>query len=59
MGNNKKEKKKRNKREIYDVDPEEIKENIEKLQGGIEENKARYIFATRLNYLLTEKEIDQ
>ena len=59
MGYNKKEKKKRNKREIYDVDLEEIKENIEKLQGGVEENKARYIFATRLNDLLTEKEIDQ
>lgn len=54
-----KEKKKRNKRIVYEIDPAEIEENIKKLQGGIEENKARYNFAIRLNELLKEKEIDQ
>ena len=53
------EKKKRNKREVYHVDPVEIEENIKKLQGGMKENKARYDFAIRLNDLLKEKDIDQ
>lgn len=54
-----KERKQRNKREVYHVDPAEIEENIKKSQGRIEENKARYNFAIRLNDLLKEKEIDQ
>lgn len=53
------EKKQRNKREIYSVDAEIIKENIENLRGGIKKNKVRYEFAERLNELLTEKKIDQ
>ncbi len=53
------EKKQRNKREIYNVDEEIIKDNIEKLVGGMRENKVRYEFAKRLNELLTEKKIDQ
>lgn len=54
-----KEKKKRNKREVHEVDPAVIAENIKKLLGGIEENKARYNFAIRLNDLLKKKGIDQ
>lgn len=51
--------KKRNKREVYDVDIAIIEKNISSLQGGIKENKARYNFAMRLNDLLKEKKIDQ
>lgn len=54
-----KEKKQRSKREVHHIDPAVIAENIEKLQGDIEENKARYNFAIRLNDLLKEKDIDQ
>lgn len=54
-----KENKQRNKREVHHIDTAEIEENIKKLQGGIEENKARYNFAIRLNDLLKEKGIDQ
>lgn len=54
-----KEKKKRNKREVHEVDPAVIAENIKKLQGGIKENKVRYDFAIRLNDLLKKKGIDQ
>lgn len=51
--------KKRNKREVHHVDKAEIEENIKKLQGGMEANKARYDFAIRLNDLLKDNEIDQ
>ena len=54
-----KEKKQRSRREVHHIDPAVIAENIEKLQGDIEENKARYNFAIRLNDLLKEKDIDQ
>lgn len=54
-----KEKKQRNKREVHEVDPVVIAENIMELHGGIECNKARYNFAIRLNDLLKKKEIDQ
>lgn len=56
---NEKEKKQRNKRTVYDIDPAVIEDNINKLSGGIEENKTRYDFAIKLNELLKEKEIDQ
>ena len=57
--NSKKEKRKRNKREIYQIDPPIIEENISNLRGGIKDNKERHNFAMRLNELLVEKEKDQ
>ena len=53
------EKRKRNKREIYQIDPLIIEDNISQLSGGILENKQRYDFAMRLNELLTEQGKDQ
>lgn len=57
--NNTNENKKRNKREIYQIDQANIEDNIRKLNGGFEKNKVRYDFAIRLNDLLTEKKKDQ
>lgn len=57
--NSPKEKKKRNKRVTYQIDQAIIENNIQKLDGGIENNRERYDFAIRLNELLTDKEKDQ
>ncbi len=54
-----KDQKKRNKREIYSVDSNEIESNIQKKFGKIEENLTRYNFSMNLNEILTNKKIDQ
>ena len=51
--------KERQKRVTYSVDEEIIKENINNLNGGMQKYKRRFKFATRLNRLLEEKEINQ